>query len=254
MWKPETIKKMLDDINSRTASWNLVEVHEVPMCLSQGDVKIGRVLNVSLPPILSCGRCSHCSGHCYDVGSCIRFEEAADARARNWSILLRDRDLYFQKIDLKMTRRRKHLFMRWHQGGEIVDYDYFCRMVENARKHSRFRIWTYTKMYHIVNRWCDLNGGKEALPSNFVVMFSKWDGVPMDNPYNFPTFTCRLLSGNKDTPEEYFKTTYKCPGNCDVCKELHRGCIYGESVWTDEHGGGAGDGSKKTRKKKTRKK
>ena len=87
-------------------------------------------------------------------------------------------------------------------------------------------------MYSIVNEYIRDNG---PLPSNFHVMFSEWDGLKMDNPYNMPVFTCKLKAGNKDRSAESFESMYKCPGNCDICKASGRGCIAGENTFADEH-------------------
>lgn len=123
-------------------------------------------------------------------------------------------------------RARKIRWMRWHTGGEIVDYDYLCRMMEVARAVKNFTFWAYTKRYALVNQYIREHG---PLPENFKMMFSEWDGLPMDNPYGLPVFKCRL----KGTPVP--DIAWKCPGKCDICNRLGRGCVAGESAWIDEH-------------------
>lgn len=107
-------------------------------------------------------------------------------------------------------------------------------MVEIAKQYPDFVFWTYTKNYKVVNDYCTRNG-KESIPSNFTIMFSEWDGMKLDNPFDFPVFTCKLKDGNKNHPVEYFDSLYRCPGNCDICKAAHRGCIAGETTYADEH-------------------
>ena len=148
-----------------------------------------------------------------------------DARMRNLTVLKKDRDDFFDRIDAAMSRRRKNKFFRWHVAGDIVDIDYFDRMVKNARRHPDFTIWTYTKMYHIVNAWLDENG---PLPENFHVMFSEWRGMPMDNPHGMPEF--RVVFKDETAPAGHY-----CPGNCDICKNLHKGCVVGETTYCMEH-------------------
>lgn len=235
MFKKETLQKV-----SRQAKTMLHEkqgrIDHLHVSFSNGNSKIGRVLNVSVMPLLTCGNCGQCGPYCYDIKACVQYKNVLNARVNNTAMVFWARDRYFEEIDIKMFRRKKNKFMRWHVGGEIPDYDYFCRMVEIAKHHPDFIIWTYTKMYHFVNRYCKEHGGsKECIPAHFHIMFSEWDGTKMDNPYNFPMFTCKLKDGNKNHSPEYFTGLYKCPGNCDVCKAAGRGCLASETTYADEH-------------------
>lgn len=214
------------------------KVNESHVSFSSGNMKIGRVLNVSIASGLTCGNCGHCLPFCYDIKAALRFPEVKIARAKNTAIAEMDRDRYFSEIDAKMSRRKKNLYFRFHQGGEIMDYDYLERMIEIAKRHPEYKcIWTYTKMHSLVNMYVKKHGGsiEKAIPENMVIMFSEWDGLKMYNPYGFPVFTVRLKDGNKNHEKEWFETLWKCPGNCDICKEEKRGCMAGESTFADEH-------------------
>ena len=228
MYSIETLRKVVFLMNTRGAEINGIPVEHVKLCISAGNRKIGRVMNVSLPPILSCANCAGCSKLCYDIKACMQYPNTViDARMRNYSILTRDRDEYFRRIDAAMSRRRTNKYFRWHVAGDIVDRDYFDRMVENARRHPDFVIWTYTKNYRVVNHWC-AEHGRENIPANFSVMFSEWRGMPMENPYGFPQFS--VVFKDEVKPQGFY-----CPGNCDVCKAAGRGCVVGESVYCMEH-------------------
>lgn len=227
------VKKMKAEIKKAIDKLSSIHVH-----FSKGNTKIGRVLNVSTASGICCGNCKECICFCYDIKAALRFPEVMTARAENTAIATMDRERFFAEIDKKMTARRKNKYFRWHQGGEILDYEYFCDMVENARNHSDYEcIWTYTKMHWIVNKYVAEHGGtkEKAIPANMVIMFSEWDGIPLDNPYNFPVFTVKLAAGNKNHDESYFNNLWKCPGNCDICKKAKRGCIASETTYTDEH-------------------
>lgn len=204
--------------------------------ISEGNSKIGKVMNISIPAILSCGTCSKCKKFCYDIKAVLfHTNTVLPARAKNYAILLFDRDLYFNQIKSKLAKRKKNKFFRWHVGGEIVDFDYFCRMVEIAKEFPDFRFWTYTKMHSIINAYCD-KYGRDAIPGNFNIMFSVWDGMSCINPYKFKIFACKLKEGNKDLTEKDFSKMFKCPGNCDICKEGKTGCIYGKvDIYADQH-------------------
>jgi len=232
-YKMESIVKMVQIMKETKALLESGDVNAIKMCISAGNRKIGRVMNVSLPPVLSCQNCKECMHYCYDIKACLQYPQTViNARMRNYVILLSNRQRYFGEIETAISRRRKNKFFRWHVAGDIIDADYFDNMVQIAIRHPDFVFWTYTKVYHIVNEWIDANG---ALPGNLHVMFSEWDGMPMDNPHGLPIFTCRLKAGNKNRTDAEFFRMHKCPGNCDVCKAAGRGCVAGESSYADEH-------------------
>ena len=206
------------------------DIDNIKMAISAGNRKIGRVLNVSLPPIMTCANCKECMHFCYDIKACLQYPNTViDARVRNLVILLKDRDEYFSRIIAKIARRRMNKYFRWHVAGDIVDADYFDRMVQVARLFPEWIFWTYTKNYAVVNQWiADHGATSDAVPSNLHVMFSEWRGLPMVNPYGMPEFSCHF-------PDEPEPATFKCPGNCDVCKLAGRGCVAGENVHADLH-------------------
>ena len=226
MYTMQTMRRVMKNARTRGAALEKIAAADIPLCISGGNRKIGRVMNVSLMPVLSCGNCKECKWLCYDIKACAQYPDTViDARMRNLTVLKKDRDDFFDRIDAAMSRRRKNKFFRWHVAGDIVDIDYFDRMVKNARRHPDFTIWTYTKMYGIVNAWLDENG---PLPENFHVMFSEWRGMPMDNPHGMPEF--RVVFKDETPPAGFY-----CPGNCDLCKNLHKGCVQGETVYCMEH-------------------
>ena len=228
MYKFETIQKVVNNLKTRVMFYEAKEVGDIKMCISDGNKKIGRVLNVSLPPVVTCPNCGQCMKLCYDIKACNQYPNTVvDARARNLAILNKNRDEYFGRIEEKLRRRRKNKFFRWHVAGDIVDYDYFCRMVEIAKNHPEFIFWTYTKAYGTVNEYCKRNG-RDAIPANFSIMFSEWRGMPMNNPFGFPEF--KVVFKDEEKPVGFY-----CPGNCDVCKEIHRGCLASETTYCNEH-------------------
>lgn len=231
MYSEQRLRKLLDMMNEQRRKVQKIEkVEDIKMCISSGNKKIGNVLNVSLPPILTCANCSQCKYLCYDAKACLQYPGAVlCARINNLVILQKDRDYYFAQIQKSIDLRKKNKFFRWHVAGDIIDYDYFERMIETARKNPDFIFWTYTKNYRIVNEWISNNGNtKEAIPANFSVMFSEWRGLPMENPYNLGEF--RVVFKDEEKPEGFY-----CPGNCDVCTKCKRGCIANETTYCNEH-------------------
>lgn len=236
-YKRETIVKTVKELKRLVSEYRgQIESGSISKgaVVSCGNIKIGRVLNVSLAPIITCANCKECKGFCYDIKACNQYENVRKARAYNTALVQENREKYFSDIRVKLARRKKNKYFRWHVSGDIIDNEYFSEMVKIAREFPDFTFWTYTKVYWIVNKFCDLNG-KDAIPENLHIMFSKWDGLPMINPYRFPVFACKLKDGNVDTADDWFAKTFKCPGNCDLCKENKCGCIGGMDTYADEH-------------------
>ena len=233
MYRIESVKKAVHDLREATNQYRAIIRGQgsgaVTMCISKGNRKIGRVMNVSLAPVLTCANCSECKMLCYDIKAVLQYRNVVDARARNTALLLEDRAEYFRRIDDAISRRRLHKFFRWHVAGDIIDADYLDNMCTIARNHPDFVFWTYTKNYAVVNEYCRTRGGRVAIPENLSIMFSEWRGMPMVNPYGFPEFSVVF----KD--DEHKPAGHYCPGNCDICKAAHRGCIAGETTYCHEH-------------------
>lgn len=226
----ETIKKVIKQLKTLIAVYMAMAVSDIKLSISCGNRKIGRVYNVSTAPIVTCGNCKECKHWCYDIKACLQYGNVRKARARNTALLLKDRNEFFSRIEkfLASKKRCKNKYFRWHVSGEIIDIDYLDHMIRIARLFPDWTFWTYTKMYSVVNAWIAQNG-KENLPDNLKIMFSEWNGLRMNNPYNMPVFRVRM---KKTDPAP---APFKCPGNCDVCKQACRGCIAGETVYADLH-------------------
>lgn len=232
MYSKHSIIKVVNLMNERKAYYAPIAADHIKLAISAGNRKIGRVMNVSLPPIMTCANCKECKYLCYDVKACLQYPNTViDARIRNLSVLMKDREEYFSRIDAAMSRRKKNKYFRWHVAGDIVDIDYLDRMINNARRHPDFVIWTYTKNYHVVNEWIAQHG-RDAIPANFHIMFSEWRGLEMINPYNMPEFRVVFKA---DAVKPNPKENHYCPGNCDICKAMHRGCVAGETTYCNEH-------------------
>jgi hypothetical protein len=145
MYNPDSIKKYLAKMTAAINNYDTIPAAELTVCISKGNRKIGRVMNVSIPPIMTCAHCQECKSICYDIKANLQYLNVVNARAKNHSILKRDRAEYFGQIENAISRRQKNKFFRWHVAGDIIDMDYFENMVAIAARHSDFVFWTYTK-------------------------------------------------------------------------------------------------------------
>lgn len=228
-YKPSTLHKFVSRVREQMALYRASR-EPLKVCITAGNEKIGRVLNVSLAPIITCGNCSGCMWHCYDLSSGLFRLDVLKARARNTCILEDDREDYFRQIINRIRRTRKCRFFRWHVGGEIPDMDYLEHMIEIARMFPEWRFWTYTKMYALINAYCRAHGNtRDCIPSNLSIMFSLWNGMECDNPYDFPVFACEM--DGYSFPE----IAHVCPSRCAICIANHTGCPFGVSSKTGLH-------------------
>lgn len=231
-YKIETVRKLITTMNMVRKYWEkaIERGEKVELSISDGNDKIGKTINVSIAPILSCGNCEACMCTCYAVGNMIRRGmNTINAWVKNYVVLMLNRTEYFRQIREKIRRRRKNFYFRWHVSGDIIDADYFAEMVAIAKEFPHFKFWTYTKMHHIVNNYCKTHGGKDAIPKNLNIMFSVW-GKEIANPYGFK---CFIFVPKK---AEHKPAGFYCPGNCDICKERNIGCVgYQCDVYVNEH-------------------
>ncbi len=229
MFSNESIQKVLAMLKQAEKEYSKVETENIRICISKGNRKIGHVLNVSLPPIITCANCTGCKNYCYDVKACLQYSNTViDARIRNYILMKNNPEKYFSDIRKTLKNRRKNKFFRWHVAGDIPNMDYFKNMIAIAKDFPDFIFWTYTKNYRLVNEYCELYG-KDTIPENLSIMFSEWKGMDMINPFGFPEFRC-IFPGEKPA-----KGYTKCPGNCEICTNTKTGCPYGKNKYVHLH-------------------
>ena len=222
MYKEQTIEKYLGAMQ-RWMKFYLENIEDTHVVISEYNDKVGDIANVSTAAILTCPHCQQCKYWCYDIRDCFKFgydSTPMKARAKNTAVLFKDPDRFFWEIGDFLKNYKSDLF-RWHVGGETRDRAYRDNLLKTAVDNP-IRQFTYTKEYELWN--------EVKLPSNLVVMYSDWKGLPMDNPHNRPVFKVRFKGD--PVPKD---CTWKCPGNCDVCRAAKRGCVVGENTWVDEH-------------------
>lgn len=199
---------------------------EMTVSISNGNSKMGPIPSVSLPPIITCKHCETCGKDCYAAKLARIYKSVREAWQRNLDILNADRDSYFIQVKAAAMVTR---FFRWHVSGDIVDYDYFDRMVKIARELKGTEFLVFTKNYEVVNEY--LNTHKK--PRNLHIIFSlPFNGAIIDNPHNLPT--AAVLFKDQD-----LKPGYKmCGGNCTECACRGVGCWQlkkGETIAFKKH-------------------
>lgn len=225
-------ERIASRIAEYVAEYDAMPVSSLSVCIAPGNSKTGRIPNVSMPPILSCrGVCWQCGKHCYDGKAVLQYTGTAKARARNWSIWLRDPAGYFRQI-VEYCRKHSPEFFRYHSGGEIPNGAYLLRMVQAARECPDTHFLAFTKRHRLVSDYLDsLADHGETLPANLQIILSAWPGMPVYNPHGLPVsspYPC-------DRPDGW----QECPGNCEQCCRDGVGCWFlssGDVVGFRYHG------------------
>lgn len=201
------------------------------VAISKGNVKMGDVPSVSLPPVATCPNCKGCAKQCYYIRNCCIYPAVLDAVARNLALYRTSPATYFNSIIEYCSKNHGRMHrqldaFRWHVGGDIPDAKYFEGMVTVAIACPGTTFLVFTKNYKVVNEYVE--NGWPAIPKNLQIIFSAWPKVEMDNPHNFPTSSPVFPDGA--CAETEGKVVHKCPGNCRKCFESGSGC------WTLKHG------------------
>ena len=196
--------------------------------ISSGNSKLGTIQSISLPAGLTCRNDCECSRKCYAKRIERRRPAVRAAYINNYELLRSDPDTFWREVEAAIMMSR---FFRYHVSGDIVDDEYFRKMVEIADRNKHCEILCFTKKYEIVNKFI-ASGGK--LPDNLHVVFSVWRNLKMANPFHFPEAHVRYRDGTTTAPND----AVECGGNCTECAMTDDGCWSlenGESVVFNEH-------------------
>lgn len=204
---------------------------EKHVVISKGNIKLGMIQSVSLPPVVTCSplACKFCGKKCYAKKMCKLRPTVKESYDNNLDILMNDKELFWREVEgsIKLTT-----YFRFFVSGDIYDKDFLENMVLCARKNKHCNILCFTKKYSLVNEYLE----HHRLPKNLNIVFSAWKGLEMPNPFNLPTAEVMYKDGTS-TAEEGKKYMY-CPGNCSECISEKRSCWNlkkGEGVIFAEH-------------------
>lgn len=192
-----------------------------PVVISTGNTKLGKIPNVSLPPVISCPRDTPCATEgCYSFKAYKQYPNVRDARAHNWTILNTDPDRYFQDIADWLEQYQSPYF-RFHVDGDIPSDDYFDRMCDLAERFPHTRFLAFTKRAGLKSEKC---------PPNMVIQQSMWPGWGDPN-----TDSPRAWLGD-DREDRIEELHFTCPkyteDHVHTCDECYA-CWHVEEVGRD---------------------
>jgi hypothetical protein len=192
----------------------------VKIHISAGNMKLGAIMNISLPPVVTCHNCSSCKNYCYAVRSYNRLPDTAAAWNENYLLFVTDPNRYFNEISKAVKTQR---FFRWHVSGDIVNQEYFLGMIQVAKENPKCEFLAFTKAYQIVNTAIAAGA---VIPENLHLLFSAAPGVEMPNPYNIPECHINFADPALNTYCGGAEYEYHCTGNCTECAINGCGCFF----------------------------
>lgn len=192
--------------------------------ISEGNAKMGAIMSVSLPPVITCKPGVPCIKKCY-ARRMMRFPNVKKAWNDNYIIARVNPDRFFNAISEAVQNVRE---FRYHVAGDILNMEYFKGMVRVASENKHCKFLCFTKKHELINEYV-VNGG--IIPENLVILFSVWDSEIV-NPYRFPEV--KVIFKGETTPE----AMKICGGNCMACRCRGVGCWElkrGETLGIFEH-------------------
>lgn len=200
----------------------LKDIDNVHLKLQKGNDKTGKLCwTVSLIPIADCPNCSKCCSTCYDLRNDCWRDGVQNDRARNSAIHKADPARYWAEIDAQIKANGVKE-IRLNVGGDLTNDD-FAYVAELGEKNSDTLILFFTKNYNGVNAFLE----DHTFPENVRPVFSRWEGMPCDNPNNLPCSHVLWADGSTTAPDY---GAYYCGGNCSDC------VINGEGCWNLKRG------------------
>lgn len=191
---------------------------ENKICISKGNRKMGEIKSVSLPPIVTCAEHCTCAKKCYAAKLCRIYKNVKESYNRNLEIFNNNPTEYWEQVNDAIAVSR---FFRFHVSGDVPTYEYLIDMINVVKNNPHCDVLVFTKRYGFVNKAID--SGIE-IPKNLHILFSEWDGMEMDNPYNMPVAHV-IFKGEEPKPNWNI-----CGGNCLNCTKTKDGC------WTLKNG------------------
>lgn len=203
--------------------------------ISLKNSKLGKILSFSTAPIVGCGaNCRVCMDKCYAVKSYRQYPNVKTAWNDNFDAVKNEKWIEIHRAVTHECMRHTDMPFRWFVSGDIYCMGMLKTMVWCANTCPDTVFYCYTKCYNIVNRWLDFGN---ILPDNLKIIFSRWDGLEMVNPYGLPESDVILKGSNKTM----VNNSFVCPNQknkkitCDVCPCPCYLMEKGETVYFMEH-------------------
>ena len=191
------------------------------LTLTEGNDKMGRVMNISLPPPCSCNTDMPCfrERKCYAMKHAyLPYKSVKKCWDGNYHVWQTEGPcIYFGAVKEAIAKRKPALF-RWHVGGDIPgrlpgeDDAYIGGMVNVADHFPDTVFWAFTKRYDTARR----NAKMIRSAKNLNVVLSAWPGVKLDGRTRRAWPVCYVYDPKNPDPR-IPAGAFHCEGGCDKC-------------------------------------
>lgn len=173
--------------------------------IAAGNSKLGpSIPNVSMVPVRDCGNCSACRQSCYALKAWRQYKQTRTAWKHNGDAFRESPYDAVASIHSQLLAKRKPpRFFRVHVAGDFLNQEHVNAWRWLADLWPGIKFLAFTKMHEL-----DFS----SMPSNFVVYFSQWPGMPDKAPAG------ALRAWMQDGTETRVPDgALECPGNCSTC-------------------------------------
>ena len=198
--------------------------------ISTGNTKMGKVHNLSLPPITTCHN-SNCARKCYAMKAFRMFKNTKEAWLNNLRAYREDPYKFFDDVTAYI-KKNKVSYFRWHVGGDIPDREYYMGLCLVASRCPETRFMVFTKYTEVVplSRPDNLRVVASAWPNTNLDVSLKDHRIELNNWYNIVKNHAPIAwmvpgKGDKSYATRAYNELRKkasrkakaCSGRCDEC-------------------------------------
>lgn len=170
--------------------------------ISEGNSKLGKVPNLSLPPVITCRPDVPCSADCYAVKFYRMWLTVRDAWDANLQFYREDPDGFFHDLILYLAMKKPKRF-RLFVSGDFPDEIFFDRIMDVFGSYPDTQVLCFTKRFEYP---------LYIAPQNVNLVLSMWPDLEI--PEIAADFPCSWLAEDDRRPEA---THIRCVSNCVEC-------------------------------------
>ena len=180
------------------------------LTISKGNMKLGNIPNLSLPPIKTCANGIQCAKKCYAMKAYRQYlnvRKAWDGNLALWYAFPWD---FQTQLHIFLEKKRPRYF-RYHVGGDIPSRDYGIMIWNTAGAFPKTQFLVYTKRPSQID-W------DRPFPKNLHVLVSRWPGDQLTHCVSSKLHAQAWVLDPNNPDSRIPKRAFECPGSCQTCK------------------------------------
>lgn len=171
--------------------------------ISESNSKLGKIPNMSFPPIKSCQPRLPCYDDCYADRPYQRWKNVEKAWDENFEIWRQSPAQFWSEVGEWFFDNKPSHF-RFFVGGDMPDGSFLYQLQNCVDVNTDTQFMMFTKNFKAVREIYRPQPNKQTI-------LSMWPGL--EAPKDLPNFRRAWLEDDVRKPEEYFH----CSGKCDSC-------------------------------------